>query len=179
MRELLRLPAVLAVVLAGCTPPADDMRSDAPPAFTAPWDGLAVTDDVTGECITYVGTDVQGAGWFHTHGAALWGTEGCWVSVSRPAGATDDIVAVTLVGRDGPDGWLTLEFDIAAHAFNAGTVAVDGTDAIGVLARRAGDETTPLAYAVDGSLAVTDAGADPDDDIELSFDDISLAAVTP
>jgi hypothetical protein len=168
---------IFVLLLVGCTP---DPGADPKPAdaYDAPWEGLAADDIATGQCLAYVNATEQGAGWFVTGNGELWGTEGCWVRLTSPAAASDDVMVVTFAGRDGADAWYTLEIDVTGRVWNATDIAIDGTDAAGIVQRRAADGTvTPAAYFVGGTLEVTDAGREDGDDIALTFSDAPIATV--
>ncbi|MFZ5479252.1 MAG: hypothetical protein ACOZNI_20980 [Myxococcota bacterium] len=126
-----------------------------------------------------VGDTLAGPGWFHTESDARWGAEGAWARRERPAGASEDVLAVSIGGRTSAGDVLVLQLVAAASAWREGGVALDGEAAAGVLGRVEDAGVVPLAYLVGGEIEVDADGAEDGDTVRGELSDVALAEVTP
>lgn len=84
-------------------------------------------------------------------------------------GAKEPVVQIRLLGRT-EDGWNSLEIDVASSAWQAGSVTMDGSEAIGLLTRHDGE----LRYVL-GTLEVSEAGMGPGEVAAATITDAVLA----
>jgi hypothetical protein len=136
--------------------------------FETPWEDASRTGEtVSGAFSAELGSVYPGAGWFKT--GIVESHDAVQAAVRAVEGASQRVLKVRILGR-APDGFNTLELDVALPSWKAGEVPIDGNSAIGVLTT-ADDE---VFYLLDGSLDVTLPGGAMGDDIQASFADVPL-----
>lgn len=163
---------LMYLLLAGCVGEASDTTTPAA-AFDAPWEGLEATGEVTAAFEAEIGEDHAGPGWFHTEDDAVWGAEGAWARTSRPEGASQDVVTVSVGGRTA-SGVVALQLVVAASAWREGGIPLDGESATGAILR----EGAAIAYVVGGTLEIEEAGTGDGGDVEGTLTDAELAEVS-
>lgn len=128
------------LILTGCT--------SAPPT---PWvDATPSGGGLRANFRARIGAEAAGAGVFKSRFAD--GDDGAHAVVTSPQGAAEPVLVIRMAGRT-DIGWNLLELDIAANAWRAGDIAMDGNEAIGLLTRSDGSERIVI-----GTLVVDEAG---------------------